>query len=194
VGRNGFLGTVGLTLPREGSFATRDGQPLDFCSNVDPAIDAPTLSLCTLDGDVVGSPSSSEVVRQVGEQILDYDTVSDQFWKTFFQPAFWLALGLGGVAVVTLFTVARATGTFRTGLATSVTLIFFAILLFPGGLTAGLDHDLRSELINAWKVIIAFYFGSEAAVQAFKVFHPSGRTVTGDVPDANTPPRRDGPA
>lgn len=186
-----FLGTVGLTLPREGSFATRDGQPLDFCSNIDRKIDAPPLTLCTLDGDEVGPPGSNKVVSHVGEQLLDFETVRDQFWKTLFQPAFWLALGLGVAAVLTLFSVARATGTFRTGLATSVTLIFFAILLFPGGLTAGLDHDLRSELINAWKVVVAFYFGSEAAVQAFKVFNPSGRTVAGDVPDANTPPATD---
>lgn len=183
-----FLGTVALTLPREGTFTTRDGQPLDFCSNIDQTSDAPALSLCTLDGKVIGHPGSDDVVSHVGGQLLDFETVRAQFGKTLFHPQFWLALGLGGTAVFTLFSVARSTGTFRTGLATSVTLIFFGILLFPGGLTAGLDHDLRSELINAWKVVIAFYFGSEAAVQAFKVFHPTGRTVTGDVPDAATSP------
>lgn len=180
-----FLGTVGLTLPREVSFATHDGQPLDFCSNLE--IDAPDSSLCTRDGDVVGLPASSEVESFVGDPQLDFDTIQNEFLKTLIQPTFWLALGLGGAAVITLFSVARATGAFRTGLATSVTLIFFGILLFPGGLTAGLDHELRSELINAWKVVIAFYFGSEAAVQAFKVFSPTGRSVTGDIPDNGTP-------
>lgn len=181
-----FLGTVGLAVPREVSFATRDGQSLDFCSNLE--VEAPDSSLCTRDRDVVGLPTSSEVESFVGDPLLDFETIENEFLKTLIQPALWLALGLGGAAVLTLFSVAHATGTFRTGLATSVTLIFFAILLFPGGLTAGLDHDLRSELINAWKVVISFYFGSEAAVQAFKVFYPTGRSVTGDVPDNGTPP------
>lgn len=176
-----FLGTVALTLPREGSFATRDGRPLELCSNLE-GVDAPDFYLCTLDGDVVGPPRSDDVVSQVGAQILDWETITKQFGTTIFQPQFWLAVGLGVAAVLTLFVVARATGTLRAGLATSITLIVFGLLLFPGGLTAGLDAELRSEIINAWKVVVAFYFGSEAAVQAFKIFRPAGQDVTGDIP------------
>ena len=180
-----FFGTAGLYVTREAFFTTKDGEPIASCSQVAPKLVEEGKALpsdwCTQGGTSLGPRLPNDAKSLSGSLIVDRRTLQTQYTETVTQPDFWLTVGLGGGSIVTLFGFARATGTLRAGLAASISVVFLGLLLFPTFFTARIETDLRSELVGAWKLIILFYFGSEAAIQAWKVLHSGGAQVSGDL-------------
>lgn len=139
------------------------------------------------EGTLIGPDLPADAKFLQGDILLDIDSFYRTLWETLVRPEFWLATSLGILALWVLLIFARNSGTLRTGIAASVTVVFLGLLLYPGYMTQTVPADLRSELIGAWKLLIVFYFGSEAAVQAWKVVHPSGKEVTGDMVATTAP-------
>ena len=98
------------------------------------------------------------------------------------QPDVWFTLALGAIAMLFLVAFSRATSTVRAGLAASISVVFFGLLLFPLNFTARIPADMRGELVNAWQLVLIFYFGTEGTVQAIKVLRPgTSEGVGGDL-------------
>jgi hypothetical protein len=185
-----FIGTAGRFAPREAFPMTGGGQSIVQCSDVfvgSERIEYEQGDWCT-DGNVIGAVLPDDVTFSTGGVVLDWSSFRDQLIETLYQPDFWLAAGLGTAALVTIFAFASITGALRTGLAAGITVVFFGLLLMPGFFTFQVPADLRSELVDAWKLIIVFYFGTEGAVQAWKVVHPEGRNVGGDATPSGEEP------
>ena len=143
----------------------------------DPSVGS---QLCT-PTKVLGSRLPNDV--DVAVRDINWSTVQfTDFLGALGQPSLWLTLGVGGSALLIFGAFARLTGTQRAALAASVSIVFLGLLLFPAAFTGTVPSDLRIELIEAWKWVIVFYFGSEAAVQAFKLRSPGADGSTGDVP------------
>lgn len=179
-----FFGTAGMSTSREAFPITADGKGIVQCSTLaEDILERSTESTdwCVVDGTFIGPVLPDDVRYTQGDVILDRESIGRQTVDVLVRPEFWLATGLGVLALSTLYVFAIGTGTLRTGIAASVTVVFLGLLLFPGYLTQAVPGDLRRELIDAWKLLIVFYFGSEAAVQAWKVVHPEGKEVQGDV-------------
>jgi hypothetical protein len=171
------VGTVGdslKTLEREASFSFQ-GEPVGTCSEINPAAverdSAVATQWCT-PSSVLGPSLPSGVETYVGD--IDWSNVgASDFVEALGQPELWLTLGVGGSALFIFAAFARATGTVRAGLAAAVSIVFLGLLLFPSAFTSRIAPDMRIELVSAWKWVIVFYFGSEAAVQAWKIANPN---------------------
>jgi hypothetical protein len=186
----GSIGSSLQFLPHEAFYVSASGENIDFCTNINPEAVAEDANVawywCTHD-EVLGETLPPDVESFSGGVLWDMVTADDVV-TAFGQPQLWLTLGLGLIALMFLTGFAKATGTLRAGLAASISVVFLGLLLFPTAFTYALPADMRGELIGAWQWVIAFYFGSEAAVQAFKVWKPAAAAVGGDVtpPPANT--------
>lgn len=183
----GTFGNSLRSLPSDVSFSTADGQPVNFCYLINPAAVEEDLEVanqwCTPE-EVIGRTLPSDVRSYQGE--VQWDEIGwGDLAGIFGQPELWLTLGLGLTALMFLTGFAKATGTLRAGLAAAISVVFLGLLLFPVAFTYQLPADMRSELVEAWQWVIAFYFGSEAAVQAFKVWKPQAAAIGGDT--ATTP-------
>lgn len=193
-----FFGTASTATSRRANPITSDGKLIVPCiQEARGAAANPTAApgdwCLQAEGTVIGPDLPADVSYTQGEIVLDRASFNHTLWETLSRPEFWLATSLGILALWVLFIFARNSGTLRTGIAASVTVVFLGLLLFPGYMTQTVPADLRSELIGAWKLLIVFYFGSEAAVQAWKVVHPEGKEVTGDM-TVTTPPTTGPPA
>lgn len=179
-------GSLGESLPRRVSFSTPNGAPIDICASLFPvAVEdgrARATEWCTVDS-VIGPSLPTDVRRTVGSIPWTDGIDWSDFLTVLVRPDLWLTLGVGGAALLLLFGFARGTGTLRAGLAVAISTVFLGLLLFPQSFTLRIPADMRSELVTAWQWLILFYFGSEAAVQAWKVARPNGADVTGDMPD-----------
>lgn len=188
-----FFGTAGLYVTREAFLTTKDGETIERCEQSAPTLveqgNAQATDYCTYSGKLLGPELPTDAKSVSGNLVVDRDTLKRQYVETLTQPDFWLTVGLGGGAIVTLFGFARATGTLRAGLAAAISVVFLGLLLFPTFFTARVGEDLKSELMTAWQFVIMFYFGSEAAIQAWKVVHPEGAAVAGDLGGSASGPR-----
>lgn len=180
-----FFGTASLHVTREAHWTTADGAAITFCSEAAPELveegRAEPADWCTYDDDHLGERLPSDAKSFSGNLIFDRESLTRQYAETAVQPDFWLTVGLGGAALTTLFGFARATGTVRAGLAAAISVVFLGLLLFPSFFTARIETDLKSELVTAWQWVVLFYFGSEAAIQGWKVRHSEGAGVAGDL-------------
>ena len=181
-----FFGTAALYATRSVSYVLEDGSGIERCGIVAPELvtsdGADSDDWCTTgDSEKVADrlPATARAVPT--ELIVDRRTIGATLGETLFRPDMWLAAGLGSVAICMLFIFSRVTGTLRAGLAASISVVFFGMLLLPSTVTFGLPDDLETELVKAWGLMIAFYFGSEAAVQAVKVLSTRETNVQGDV-------------
>jgi hypothetical protein len=182
-----LAGTINQAAPREALVQTSDGEPVDSCFEINPELvtsgGAEATDWCTSDSLVGRGPR----IPTKGVEVIPGDIrfAAYDFLPTLLRalllPDLWLTWGVGGAALLSLFFFARATGTLRAGLAAAISVVFLGILLFPTYFTARIPPDMRAELVKAWQWVILFYFGSEAAVQAWKVTHPEGANVTGDM-------------
>lgn len=168
-----FAGTLGQSLPREALFATSDGRGVGFCLNYNPdAVSSGTAEptdYCSND-ETFGAKLPKNTKSYPGKILLDATQGSD--WvNVLTRPDFLLTVGLGSSAILLLYAFARGTGTLRAGLAAAISLVFLGILLFPLSFTTNIPEDMRTELVTAWQWVVIFYFGSEAAVQAWKISH-----------------------
>ena len=184
----GTLGGSLDRLPRDVSFSL-DGAPVDFCYIIRADAVEEDLSLanqwCTPD-EVLGPRLPDGIDTHLGE--IQWQSVSwDTFVETLGQPDLWLTVGVGGSALLFFIAFAQATGTIRAGLAASISVVFLGLLLFPAAFTARIPADMRSELVEAWKWVILFYFGSEAAVQAAKIVSPGSPSAGGDLERREAP-------
>ena len=78
------------------------------------------------------------------------------------------------VALMFWFGFSQATYTLRAGLASAIFVVFLGVLLFPNAFTDEINEDMRKELVNAFQLVMAFYFGTEGAVQAVKAWRGGG--------------------
>ncbi len=178
-----LLGSFGQSIqgfPRE-AFFSLDGQPVDRCIAInDEASEEQQGEWCT-PTEVLG-PALPDDVEVASGDIVWSEVGFEEVGSALLQPALWFTIGIGMIALLVFGAFAAATGTVRAGIAASVSIVFLALLLFPAEFTAQVPGDLRQELVSAWQWVIAFYFGSEAAVQAFKAVRPSNAPVEGDLP------------
>lgn len=186
-----IAGTTGQMLPREALIATSDGRGVGVCGVYNPdavaADRAKPTEWCTAD-EVLGARLPDGVQSFPGD-IMTGEINIDHWLNVFSRPDLWLTLGVGGSAIVMLYAFAHSTGTLRAGLAAAISLVFLGLLLFPTTFTARIPGDMRAELVTAWQWVVIFYFGSEAAVQAWKISHPGGAKVGGDpAPDPGPEP------
>jgi hypothetical protein len=183
----GTFGSSLMFLPRDAHF-TLDGESIDFCSSINPDVVEADLSVawywCSAD-EVLGRslPAGAETIQG---RIRWSDVSWEDIANMFGQPQLWLTLGLGLTSLIFLTGFAKATGTLRAGLAAAISVVFLGLLLFPTQFTGRLPADMRTQLVEAWKWVIAFYFGSEAAVQAIKVYSSRSSTVGGDTAPTTT--------
>ena len=178
-----LAGTAGQSLPRQVFYQTAEGQSIDFCVYINPTAVAEGTSQsdwCTADT-VVGSSLPTDVKSSVGGISL-HGFEASVWIDVLTRPDLWLTIGLGTAAILCLFLFTKASGTMRAGIAAAVTIVFFGLLLFPTGFTNRIPADMRGELVSAWQWVVLFYFGSEAAVQAWKVAHPGAEGIPGDAP------------
>lgn len=117
---------------------------------------------------------------------MDAETIGRMAGETLIRPDMWLGVGLGAMAIVSIWVFARATGTFRAGIAAGVVIVFLGLLLLPSTLTFGVPNDLRSELIWAWGLVIGFYFTTEAVIQGLRIRASGDSSVAGDLVAAST--------
>jgi hypothetical protein len=181
-----FFGTAALYATRSVSYVTEDGSGIERCGIVARDLvesgDADDDDWCsTVNPEKVADrlPATARAVPTA--LIVDRETIGATLGETLFRPDMWLAAGLGSIAICMLFIFSRVTGTLRAGLAASISVVFFGMLLLPSTVTFGLPDELEGELVDAWGLMIAFYFGSEAAVQAVKVLSTRETNVQGDV-------------
>ena len=99
----------------------------------------------------------------------------------------WFGMLLIAVALMFWFGFSRATYTLRAGLASAIFVVFLGVLLFPTAFTDEIDADMRKELVNAFQLVMAFYFGTEGAVQAVKAWR-GGAGSGGDLDNNPTAP------
>lgn len=97
----------------------------------------------------------------------------------------WFGMLLIEVAVMFWFGFSQATYTLRAGLASAIFIVFLGVLLFPDAFTSQIDDEMRKEFVNAFQLVLAFYFGTEGAVQAVKAWR--GEAGAGGDLDNNTP-------
>ena len=114
------------------------------------------------------------------------------FFKALFAPELAFALGAGLIAIVTFYVLIDKSDSLRMPIAATITVVFFAFLLFPEVFSQSTPLQFRAEFIDAWKTVIAFYFVSEAAVQVTKVVQErkerADRGGTTEMPPADTTP------
>jgi hypothetical protein len=182
-----IAGTVGQSLPREALFTTSDGRSLGFCQTYQPDAvlsgKARATDYCTTD-QIFGASQPADARSYPGRILTENLGLSD--WvDVFTRPDLWLTIGLGGAAILLMYVFWKATRTLRAGLAAAVSIVFLGLLLFPAAFTARIPGDMRAELVTAWQWVIIFYFGSEAAVQAWKISHRDDETG-GDAADAGS--------
>lgn len=169
-------------------YTTRDGQGIGYCQDYfREAVargDASNYEYCSTDT-VFGRRLPEGHQSHVGA--IQLGSIKPADFLAALKPDLWLTVGVGGVAMILLFVFARATGTLRGGLAVSIASVFLGLLLFPTAITARIPGDMRAQLVTAFQWIVVFYFGSEAAVQAWKISHRDGSNITGDMPDHQSP-------
>jgi hypothetical protein len=181
----GTFGSSISSLPHE-AFIQLDGQPVAACSVMNPAAvegDPDVASQWCTPDDVLGATLPDDVTFVQGDvdwQEVDWDDLANVFGAA----DMWLTLGLGLVGLIFLVGFSKVSGTLRAGLAAAISVTFMGLLLFPVAFTSRIPADMRGELVTAWQWVIAFYFGSEAAVQAVKVLRPAGSTAGGDLTGA----------
>lgn len=185
-------GTLGRSLPREALLSTKDGRGLGPCESYNwdavSSGQAKPYDWCTVDA-VIGRTLPPDVISSPGHIMMK--GIGPGAWAdALLRPDLWFTIGIGGVAIVLIYVFARNTGTLRAGLAAAITIVFLGLLLFPSIFTARIPVDMRSELVTAWQWVVIFYFGSEAAVQAWKVSNPTRASVPGDVPTAQPKARK----
>lgn len=177
-----IAGTLGDSLPREVYFVTADDRGIDVCEFINPeavqAGQAAPSEWCTR-GEVLGESLPTDARTITGAVTLDGVSAWSLLGGTLARPDLWLTVGVGGAALIFLYEFSRATGTVRAGLAVAISVVFLGLLLFPTTFTARIPADMRSELVTAWQLVVLFYFGSEAAVQAFRIV--KGRSEVGDL-------------
>lgn len=183
-----FAGVFGQTLPREVFWSTSDGRGVGRCEAYNPAAvekgSAAKLDWCTSD-QVLGTSLPRDVQSFTGR--IDATGIELGHWlEVLSRPDFWLTIALGWSALIIMYAFAKVTGTLRAGLAAAISVVFLGLLLFPATFTVRIPSDMRAELVTAWQWVVIFYFGSEAAVQAWKVSHPDAANIRGDEP---VPPR-----
>lgn len=184
-----IAGTVGQYLPREALLSTADGRGIGACDTYNREAvlsgEAMPQDWCTTD-QVIGGTLPPDVRFSSGGLSIANISWADVL-EAFIRPDLWLTVGIGGIAIVFIYIFAQGTGTLRAGLAAGISIVFFGFLLFPAVFTERIPVDMRRELVSAWQWVIIFYFGSEAAVQAWKVSHPKGSNIPGDVPTKPAP-------
>lgn len=172
-------------FPRE-AFLSFDGQPVGSCSVIAPSLvagnSAAASAFCTASQVLEGVPGQLPDGVTVTNGSIDFSTLRLGDWlQAVLQPPPIFVAAIGAIALLFLVNFSKATSTVRAGLAASITVVIFGLVLFPRGLTSLGDVGLRSQLVDAWKLIIAFYFGTEGAVQALRVLKPGSGTPGGDL-------------
>ncbi|WP_143546154.1 hypothetical protein [Rhodococcoides fascians] len=182
-----ILGVLASRIDIREAFATTsEGRTIGYCGDINPRAveNAPDVAYqyCT-STEVIGPSYPDDVQWVSGSRIFPptRDAAIDVVWNAMATYDLWFALGIGTAAIIAFFVLSTATGTLRAGLAAALTFVFLGIVLFPSEFTARIPADVRTELITSFRWIILFYFGSEAAVQAWKVAKPEGANVTGDI-------------
>lgn len=177
------------TLPEEASIS-RQGEIVDTCDVIAPTLVAADPSIagnwCTATEDL--GRRLPDDVQFTSTGAIAWEAVNKgQVIAAATQPDVWFTLAIGAIAMLFLVGFSRATNTVRAGLAASISVVFFGLLLFPVNFTQRIPTDMRSELIHAWQLVLIFYFGTEGAVQAIKVLRPEGGASVGGDLAAGTP-------
>lgn len=91
-------------------------------------------------------------------------------WGDVARGAIWgdglvFAIAIGTIAILTFYTLLDRSDSLRVPIAATLTLVFFAFLIFPSFAIA----KFRNDLIWTFAVVASVYFVAEAAVQTTKV-------------------------
>lgn len=181
-----FMGSASIHTTREAFLTTSDGVGIERCYVNDAEAD-PEDWCEALTGRNIGPLSADEIESTSGGVIFDAETIGRMAGETVIRPDMWLGVGLGAMAIISIWVFARATGTFRAGIAAGVVVVFLGLLLLPSTVTFGVPNDLRSELIWAWGLVIGFYFTTEAVIQGLRIRASGDASVAGDLVAPSAP-------